>query len=288
MATIQKTPAGSWKAMIRRHGTPPAYKTFKLKRDAEAWASQTESEISRGIYINRSEAERLTVEKALDRYLAEVSPKKSPKTSRAEKYKADHLRDLLGKYSLAAVTQDKVASYRDQRLKKASTSTVRLELALLSHLFTIAMQEWGVGLPSNPVRNIKKPTPSAGRERRLLPKEEIRLLEECSRPRTNPFLKPMVIIAIETAMRLDEIRITKKKHLDLQTRTVFVPSSHAKNSQARTVPLSIEALKAFNEALDHPFRPKNCNLVFFGEPGEDGKRRPFVITQAWARAKTSC
>src|SRR5690606_2977022 len=40
-------------------------------------------------------------------------------------------------------------------------------------------------------------------------------------------------------------------------------------------------------ALDSPTRPEGCDLVFFGEPGRDGKRRPYTFTKAWNGIKTS-
>jgi hypothetical protein len=69
----------------------------------------------------------------------------------------------LGKYSLASLGSEQIAQYRDQRLSEGkSANTVRLELALLSHLFTIAIKEWGMGLVANPVSNIRKPSPPEG------------------------------------------------------------------------------------------------------------------------------
>lgn len=38
MATIVKTPSGTWKAVIRKIGWPTTAKTFRTKRDAEDWA----------------------------------------------------------------------------------------------------------------------------------------------------------------------------------------------------------------------------------------------------------
>ena len=38
MATLVKTPAGSWKAVVRKIGWPATIKTFRTKRDAEDWA----------------------------------------------------------------------------------------------------------------------------------------------------------------------------------------------------------------------------------------------------------
>lgn len=78
MATIVKTPAGTWKAVVRKTGWPTNAKTFRTKRDAEDWARRTEDEMVRGVYIQRSGSERMTLEKALERYLSEVTPSKKP------------------------------------------------------------------------------------------------------------------------------------------------------------------------------------------------------------------
>jgi hypothetical protein len=49
MATIVKTPSGTWKAVIRKIGWPTTAKTFRTKRDAEDWARRTEDEMVRGV-----------------------------------------------------------------------------------------------------------------------------------------------------------------------------------------------------------------------------------------------
>lgn len=79
---------------------------------------------------------------------------------------------------MAALSSDLVASYRDHRIAASrSNNTVRIELAMLSNLFTIAIQEWGLGLTHNPVSAIRKPSLGRGRDRRLSINEEKRLLE---------------------------------------------------------------------------------------------------------------
>ncbi|HEY0201042.1 MAG TPA: site-specific integrase, partial [Burkholderiaceae bacterium] len=167
MPTIVKTPSGTWKALIRKTGWPTTAKTFRTKRDAEDWARRAEDEMVRGVYIQRASAERMTVEAALKRYLLEVTPTKRESTQTGEHKKAQALIRHLGKYSLAALSAEIVAQYRDARLAgdedangkrtPRSNNTVRLELALLSHLFTVAIKEWGIGLPFNPVSNIRRP-----------------------------------------------------------------------------------------------------------------------------------
>lgn len=46
---------------IRRHGHPPKYKAFTNRPDAEAWARQIESEMDRGIFVSRVEAEKINL-----------------------------------------------------------------------------------------------------------------------------------------------------------------------------------------------------------------------------------
>ncbi len=88
------------------------------------------------------DAERLTLEDVLKRYLEEVAVTKRATTADAEQNHAKRLLDELGGYSLAAISPSIIANFRDRRLADGrSNNTVRLELALLPHTYTIAIQE---------------------------------------------------------------------------------------------------------------------------------------------------
>ncbi len=78
MATFRKRGPYQWEAQIRRRGYPAQSKTFETKAEAEAWAKMIESEMSRGVWISRSEAEATTLYEALMRYEEEVSPANVP------------------------------------------------------------------------------------------------------------------------------------------------------------------------------------------------------------------
>ena len=75
MAALVKTPANTWKAVIRKRGWPTTVKTFRTKRDAQDWARRTEDEMVRGATIDRVPSESTTLKSALMRYLAEISPR---------------------------------------------------------------------------------------------------------------------------------------------------------------------------------------------------------------------
>lgn len=73
MATITKRGPYQWRAQVRRHGYPPQSKTFDTKNEAEAWAKIIESEMARGVWVSRTEAEATTLYEALKRYEEEIS-----------------------------------------------------------------------------------------------------------------------------------------------------------------------------------------------------------------------
>lgn len=206
MASITKTPSGTWKAIIRKRGWPTTIKTFRTKRDAPDWARRTEDDMVRGAYIYRAPSERTTLKSALTHYLAEVSPTKSAGTPRRETVRVKPLFEKLGDYAIVAITPDLVAQYRDEQLALGkSNNTVRLELALLSYLFTVAIQEWRLGLVYNPVAG-------PGHNRRLLPDEERTMLTACDEA-SNPNLRWMVRLAICTGMRAGEIQSLRRNQL---------------------------------------------------------------------------
>ncbi len=73
MATFRKrsSPGGRvvWQAQIIRRGYESQYKTFDTKSEAMGWVAIIESEIARGVFVSRAEAESTTLSEALDRYL---------------------------------------------------------------------------------------------------------------------------------------------------------------------------------------------------------------------------
>ncbi|MGL5003631.1 MAG: site-specific integrase [Casimicrobium sp.] len=281
MATITKTASGTWKVLIRRRGYPTEIKTFPKKSQAEDWARDIENQMVRGLYISRSNAERMLVADALDRYLKEVTTTKKASTQSRERFRYETLREFFGKYSVAAVTPDIVARFRDARLAEGlSNNSVRLELALLGHLYSVAIKEWGLGLIVNPVHLIRKPSPGAARDRRLQDDESDQLLAAIA-AHSNPMLLWVVVLAIETGMRLSELITLTREQVDIGRRIIRL--SDTKNGSARTVPLTDTASAVMKDAIANPIRPIDTDLIFFGEPGRDGKRKPYVFNSVWQR-----
>jgi len=240
MAYFRKR-SGAWEATIDKKGFKRLFRTFDTKAEAEAWAKVTESEMVRGVFVSRTEAENTTLSEALDRYEREVTSKKKGFQERAiiRKWKFHPLANR----SLASIQGKDIAAYRDQRLKEVSPNTVRLELAPISHLFTIAVQEWGMSGLINPVMQIRKPKLPSGRDRRLLSGELDRIIAASG----SPALPDIVRFAIETGMRQAEISGITWDMVDLKKRTVTLLVT--KNGDKRVVPLSTEAVRILSGLL---------------------------------------
>lgn len=240
MATIRKL-RGKWQAQVRRKGLPPKAKSFASKSDAERWARALEAELDRcGSLPDTRLAERMTVREMLERYLVEITPHKRSARVEAYRIKALMKRDIAYR-TLAILTSADFAQYRDQRLQMVSPSSVIRELNTLAHAIDVARKEWGVHLAQNPVRMIRRPSPPRGRDRRLNGDEEQRLLDATDRGRS-PYMRPLITLAIETAMRQGELLSLTWDDIDLDKRIAHLDMT--KNGESRDVPLSSRALTA--------------------------------------------
>ncbi|SFH60167.1 hypothetical protein SAMN05216299_13112 [Nitrosospira sp. Nsp14] len=202
MATVRKLSSGKWNAQVRRKGHSPISKSFTYEKDALIWIRSIESDMDRGSYINRSTADKTTLADALIRYRDEITPKKKGKDQELRRI-VSWLKHPLAKRSLSSLQGKDIAKYRNDRLGDVKPATLRLELALLSHVFTVALKEWNIPV-TNPVSLIRKPTANNARTRRLENNEEQLLLTACQQSQ-NILLYPLVVLAIESACRLSEL-----------------------------------------------------------------------------------
>lgn len=239
MATIKKrerkdgTP--TYMVMIRLAGYSPVTKTFDRKADAVAWATETESAMRGRRYTDPAQADKITLFNALDRYINEVTVKKKPNTQDREKRAAKQVALGIGTETpISMITPSVVARYRDKRGKVVSAYTVRMEMALLSHLYKIMRKEWEIPC-ANPVSDVDRPAPPKGRTRFLTQKEAQSLLESCGN-RRNKMLRSFVLAMLHTGMRPSEAAGVKWRQVDLAKRILLLEDT--KTGGNRVVPLT--------------------------------------------------
>jgi len=243
--------------MVRRRGVAPRCKSFDKRTEAVRWAREIEAEADRSGWVADTRlAEKMTLGELLTRYSSQVSPTKRSAHTEQSRINAILRRPIVHR-TLAKLTSTDIATYRDTRLKDVAPATVVRELNTLSHAIETALREWGLWLPRNPVKMVRRPTVPQGRKRRLEDDEEERLLAACDRGRT-PLLKQLIILAIETGMRRGELLGFRWEHVHFTKRTVHLPLT--KNGESRDVPLSRRAMGILTDLSKHK-RP-NIDLVF--------------------------
>jgi integrase len=228
-----------WQARVSRDGYPDQVKTFEGKSDAERWARSVESSMDKGQFIDTQEAQRTTLRDVILRYVREVTP--TMKSVSEDTIRLNAIaRKPIADWSLVNLSAARVAAYRDERLKQVSNGTVIRELAYLSSIINHARREWGINT-TNPVQHVRKPSSPPGRTRKLSEDEKSKLIQALEpKGRQNIWTKPIVVLALETAMRRSELLALRWEHIDLVRQAALLPET--KNGTPRTVPLSTAAV----------------------------------------------
>ncbi len=240
---------------VRVKGYDSVSRTFDTKGEARAWAAEIESDMKGRRFKDPRKANR-TLTEALDRYLDTVTTQKARTTQERERGIARNLKKYIGENTLLPdISTSVVATYRDQRLKTVSAYAVRLELALLSHLFVKALKEWELPL-ENPVNAIDRPKAPKGRIIFLKEHEAVRLLDECQKSR-NKMLYPYILVLLQTGMRPSEAAGLRWSQIDLASRSLTL---HITKNEPRTVPLTKVVVAALQKMRDEN---GEIDMVFF-------------------------
>lgn len=302
MANIEKrtTQDGktTYRVKVRLKGFPTQSATFDRLTDARKWVQQTESAIREGRHFKTNEAKRHTLSEAIDRYINDVIPTK-PKNAINQVGQLKWWQANLGDYSLADITPAIIAQYRDklagtpsQRSESRSPATVNRYLAVLSHMFTMAIKEWG-WIEDNPLRKVTKPKEPRGRVRFLSDEERTRLLAEC-KSSESPYLYIAVVLALSTGGRRMEILGLSWKDVDLSRGIITLHET--KNGERRVLPLAGHALDLMKQ--HSKIRHVNCEFVFpshnlknpidLRTPFETALKRAGIDDFRWHDLRHSC
>lgn len=312
MASIRKRThkdgTTTYRVDVRLKGFPPQRATFKRLTDARKWGESTESAIRENRYFKTAEASRHTLADLIDRYIRDVLPGK-PKQAKDQTRQLKWWRTELGDYTLADLTPALVTEARGKlardpipsRAKKQnlnapprlrSAATINRYLAALSHTFTVAVNEWG-WLDDSPMRKVSKPAEPRGRVRFLsegmtgpngetIAGERTRLLKACQKS-SNPYLYPVVVLALSTGMRQGEIMGLTWDAVDLHQGRITLHET--KNGERRVVPLVGKALELLKQHAK--VRPIDTPLLFPGKKTPDPKvkaRKPIDLRAPWETA----
>jgi integrase len=288
----------SYRVKIRLRGFPTQSATFERLTDARKWIQLTESAIREGRHFKTSEAKRHTLEEAIDRYIKHILPTK-PKSAAFQKTQLSWWRNSLGSYTLSDISPALIAQHRGKlinsptpRGETRSSATVNRYLAALSHLFTIAVNEWG-WIEENPLRKVTKMKEPRGRIRFLSDDERVRLLNACKSSESN-FLYIATVLALSTGGRRMEIMSLRWDDVDINRGVITLHET--KNGERRVLPLAGHALNLIKE--HSKVRTLSCKYVFpsknfkkpidLRSPFETALKRAEITDFRWHDLRHSC
>ena len=236
MATFRKR-GGKWQAIIRQKEIGTVAKTYPSKLLAKQWSREQETRLATGSF-GKLLPNEVTLNRLLSKYQEKITPKKrgaAPELRRINRL----LTDPISRVPVSKLSSQLLAEFRDRRLQDGVRAS-QYDLIIIRHCIKIAMCEWGLMLERNPAALIKLPPSPKARERRLLP-EEYKKLETAAHLTRNQNVWPVVLFAIETAMRRGEILNLRWDDICIQQRIAKL--TFTKNGSYRDVPLSSKAIR---------------------------------------------
>jgi integrase len=248
-----------WMSLVYKGGQIRRSTETTDRKTAEKIYHKVMTQIAEGKWFERLPGEEKTFKEMMEKYLSEHSARnKAPRSHIRDKGIAKHLRASFGDLTIAEITPKLIADYKTKRREEgASPRTVNYELTLMGHAFNLAIKEWE-WCKENPVRKISKEKVNNIIERWMPYKEEQKLLNA-----SIEWLRPILILGIETGLRQSELLNLRWSNVDLFRRTLTILEQ--KNNGKDTLPLSGKAMEILKARMK--VRSINTDLVFFNGNG---------------------
>ena len=247
-------------------------KISKNKKLAENVLAKRKVEIAEGKYLDvRGKKKRWRFLEFVDEYYRYhcIHMKSRKKTHDV------HLRVLrahFGDKYLDQISVMEVEKFKTKRINEVSPATVNRALSCLKSLFNKAIA-WEKFDGPNPVCKVKLLKEDNKRLRYLEKEEIVKLLSVCDES-----LKPVVIIALNTGMRLSEILHLKWQDVDFKRGIIYLLKT--KNGDKREIPMNELAEVALKGIRKHPA----SEYIFYHKDGSPRKTVRKAFTTALKKA----
>ncbi|MCI0530312.1 MAG: tyrosine-type recombinase/integrase [Nitrospira sp.] len=240
---------------------------------AEQVLKDVQVKIIKREYLGVYDEKKILFEDFAKEYLEYVKANKSSgMADNEEGYLDTHLKPTFGRQYLYEITPQAIEKLKAELLEKLEPGTVNRYLACLKHMFRKAI-EWGY-LKANPANGVRKLKEPPGRLRYLAKTEVQKLLLACP-----PRLSPIVMTALHTGMRRNELLKLTWQNVDLDNRTIRVEKP--KNNESRTIPMNETLFQAIRKLVKHP----HSAIVFPSRGGRPYTDVPKTFRKAVETAK---
>jgi len=268
----------SYRARVKYQGRVLC-STHREYAAAKRWAAERGAQIRDDAHFAGEANRRRPLAELIDRYVTNVLPQKGDQRNPTRQL--TWWKQRLGTLPVHEITRARIAELRDILLatgldgrRARGPATIVRYLAALSHVFTIAMNDWGWA-ETNPVKGVRRPKEPRGRDRYLDEDERQRLLDAC-RSSASQDLLAFVETALCTGMRRGEIATLEWRDIDFARAQITLRNT--KNGTRRGIPLCSPALDTLRARSK--VRRLGTALVF---PGTN-PTKPIDLRTPWETA----
>lgn len=269
-------------------------KTFDLKKDAEAWATNARHEVSWGLHASNA---KITVQETIALWIKHCVDEELERSTieQREQHLRLHVAPYIGREKLATLTTPRLNAFLDQlrdggrstEMRRKVLTSVRTALAFAKGRGLVAQNvASGIKVKSDDRHKAAGPL-KAGRD--FPAKAELKLLIDRAPERWRPF----IVTAIFTGMRASELRGLRWCDVDLDAGNIRVaqradawgkigsPKSAAGTRDIPLVPMAINALRQWKLACSAG------ELVFANRSGRVHPHTNF-LRHVWAPLQRAC
>ncbi|MFA5794515.1 MAG: site-specific integrase [Candidatus Brocadiia bacterium] len=248
MARIYLDRRTNWWCMDyrERNGHRRQVKAARTRSLAQEILSKKLDELTREKLSGRPAMANIKFREFAEEYIEKYA-KVNKKSWGRDKYSIDHLNKVFGDKSLCEISSRDIEIYKGDRAAVVKKSTTNRELACMKCIFNVAIK-WEY-VNDNPVRRVSLFKENNQRVRYLEKNELVRLLAFSA-----PHLKPIIIMALNTGLRLSEVLSLTWADIDLQRRLIKVMVT--KNNEPRYIPITnrlMDMLQVVPKRLDIPY-----------------------------------
>ncbi len=209
-----------------------------------------------------------------DEYIAYIRDVKQNRSWKGAVQYLNHLIPYFKDKKLSEISPKDIDNYKLFRLRDVQPSSLNRELACLSHLINYAKQQRKF-FGDNPV-SISKLMPENNLKERILTKEEEqRLLDASPTP-----LKNIIINALCTGMRKNEILTLTWDNIDFENNLITIEHTNTKSKKTRRIPINSTLRQIL---IESKLKSAGNDYVFLSSKGEHYKRHD-SLKQIFARA----
>lgn len=282
----KKDGSKSYKVVIRKAGQATITKTFSKRREATAWATQTEAAIDSGDLSIQSTK---TLGDCIDSFVRYRNEDRDTRLAAGQKVQAplgkyelkvlDWWRQQLGNRRAALLTgKDFRACRRKLEAEPIKVGTVNRRMSLISACLTHAVETDII--KSNPAR-MRALSEKETERTRLMSAAEWEAVQAACAASDEPCLLDFMLVAVGTAARAGELQALRWSDVDLNVGVAVL--QRTKNGDRRVIPIRGRALEILSRRKASRPADLGHDFVFWNSTGH----APFYYCKAWHAARAA-